>query len=364
MKNIKKSIVIVCLAALFFAFAAQLKAQFNTSETARKAGDRMSQGDLPGAVAVLDKAIAKGKDLFEAHQMPSSLRMMQRNLDGAIADLSAALEIKPNAASLYEQRAQLRLFRRDSEGALKDYDFAIANGMKTEKVYSGRATVKRDLRDFDGALADYQAAIAAQPYLARAHVGLASLLDQKGETDNAIVLLQDFLDRNESERNGKLPQGIIESFGEKVTIKREGKEPDGAQVVLQGQQFKTQINANTPEELERQTEKLEQKMNLASAFANLALMYKKKGNLDKALTNIEKSILINQNYAYAIGIRGQIRLINGEYKDAVRDLSVSLRDAPLAYATLADRGIAYLMIGNDVEAQKDFDKYLELAPEG
>src|SRR3954470_21010730 len=97
-------------------------AQFVNSETARKAGERMARGDKAGAIAILDAAIAKGKDLNEAYKMRAEARLSSGDLRGGVADLSSAIELKPNDPHLYKERAQFRLFLRDNDGARMDYD--------------------------------------------------------------------------------------------------------------------------------------------------------------------------------------------------------------------------------------------------
>jgi len=71
---VKKFLLAASLVVTLLAGAAD--AQLYTSETVRKAGEKLRAGDRAGAVAVLDKAIEKRKDLLEAHQMRAGLRMM------------------------------------------------------------------------------------------------------------------------------------------------------------------------------------------------------------------------------------------------------------------------------------------------
>lgn len=353
---------IVFSSALLCVFVFSAFAQ-ESSKAMREAGDLMSRGDLKGAIAVLDKTIEKRKDLFEAYRMRASLHLFSGNIAGAITDLDRAIEIKPEAA-LYAQRAEFKTFLRDSDGAIADFDYAIAHGYKTEKVYIGRATIKRNAGYLDGAITDYRIGIGLNPDSAQAHVGLASTLDQKGETEEAILLLQDFLDRYEQKRDGNLPKSKMESTGQSVVIKDEKSEKEKSQIYLQGQRMNTNITADTKEEAEKQLNKQERILNISLAYANLAQMLERKGDFDNALINVNKSISIFDGDFYPIGLRGKILLDKGDLQGALSDLNKAIGGMSNIPNQYADRGIVFLLLEKNAEAQKDFDKFLQLAPKG
>ena len=349
----KKFLLSACL--MLVGFVAAANAQSFTSETWRKADEKMSRGDRAGALAILDTAIEKRKDLFEAYQLRANLRSSSGDLDGAIADYTAAIEVNPNGAKVYELRARFRMFKRDYAGALKDFDSAIANGLKSERVYSGRADIKRDMGDIEGAIADYQTAIAMNPNLALPHVGLSFTHERKGDIDAALVVLQEFLDRYESNRDGKLPslKGGA-SKGANVEIKREGKEKDGNQVYLSGEQFNS---SNSPE-------KTEQLLNLALAYANLGRMYAKKSDFDKAIESYEKGLKIRKDDFYIHKLRSEIRIKKGDLQGAIEDLTVVANAVGGAPDRHADKGILLILQGKDEEAEKEFAIHLKRFPQG
>jgi tetratricopeptide (TPR) repeat protein len=116
---------------------------------------------------------------------------------------------------------------------------------------------------------------------------------------------------------------------------------------------------NSPEDSINKHERI---LNIALAYANLAQMLEKKGEFDKALLNVEKSISINNNDFYPIGLRGKILLNLGKLKESLADLNTAIRLMPSVSTHYADRGILFLMLGKNAEAQTDFDKFLKLAP--
>lgn len=349
---------------LFTIFSVITFAQGEKGSSVRKAGELMSHGDREGAIAVLDETINKGKDLFAAYKMRAGFRHMSGDIDGAIADYTAALAIKPEEAGLYDQRALLRTFRRDQERALHDYDLAISYGMKTEKVLCRRGFVKRDLGDLDGALADYKTALGMDPGSAQAAAGISGVLEKKGDRDGAITTLENFLSYLETETSGKLPKSKSTETGEAILIKRDGVEKDGSQLAMGGLGTTIVIKGDSQEDIERQIEKQERIASLAFAYSTLARLYRDKPDYEKALVNIEKSLSI-QNSPLSIALRGNINLNRGKYNLAINDLTTAINALPsMTGGYLADRGIAFLTLGKDVEAQRDFDQYLQKFPNG
>lgn len=349
----KKILLSACLA--LFCFVAEAGAQFYKSETTRKAGEKMSRGDRAGALAVLDKAIADGRDLLEAHQMRASLRSMSGDLDGAIADYTSALELSPHDPRIYERRAMFRSFRRDHAGALKDFDAAISNGLKTEKVYTGRARIRQDTGDLEGAVADYKIALGVNPDHASAVNGLSFALERKGDADGAIAVLQEFLERYEGKRGGKLPEmkGEVRT-GEGVVVSREGREKDNSQVFLSGSGAAVTFKADSEEEMEKQKAKYEQLVNVTLAYANLGKLYARRDDFDRALQSYEKGLKIRKDDFYIRKLRSDIRIKRGDLRGAVEDLTAVVNSPQGMPDRHFDKGILLILQGKDAEAEQEF----------
>ncbi|HKX84991.1 MAG TPA: tetratricopeptide repeat protein, partial [Pyrinomonadaceae bacterium] len=353
---------IVTLLVSFVLLVAVAHGQFFDSGTARKAGEKLNKGDRAGALAILDAAIAKGKDLAEAYELRSNIRMMSGDLRGSVNDLSSAIDLNPTKASLYERRAMQRSFLRDTDGALKDYDLAIANGVRTERIFVGRAQVKRDSGDFDGAISDFQAALSINPNNASANIGLAGLLERTGQKEAAILHLQEFLDRYEGKRDGKLPTVIAgQGTGETVMIKREGREKDGGQVVLAGTATRIEFKAETTEDVEKFTNKREQLMNLSLSYFTLGRLCTLAGELDKALVAIEKGLKINPSDNYGNRLRADIRIKKGDLSGAIADLELAV-NSTMILASHADKAVLATLKGDDEAAKREMEVHLHEFP--
>ncbi len=82
------------------------------------------------------------------------------------------------------------------------------------------------------------------------------------------------------------------------------------------------------------------------------------------MATVEKGLQIDPTDYYAYETRGKIRIGTGDYNGAVADLSRSIQMMPSMGSKYLDRGIAYLMLGKNAEAQSDFDKFLQMFPRG
>lgn len=345
-------------ALLLLIFSISSLAQKPT-ETTRKVGELLDIGNVDGAVEILDKAIFQKKDLLESYKMRSFLRMLQGELSNAVLDLNEAIKLDSSSTELYARRAEIKGFLRD-ETALDDYNSAIANGYKTYKVYTGRAMIKRNKGMLAEAEADYQTAYGLNPEAPNAVLGYASILEQNGKTDEAVRILQNYLDAFEQRNEGKQPiKTEVKAITQGKIIRDEKTDYGRKQTIISGKTVKTDGNAQ-----ELSISEIEDIGNTAGAYANLAGIQIRNKQFDAAFANIQKAIAINNSDGYPLGIRGQIYLQKGEYKKALDDFNKSIEFMPQVPFYYMDRGITHLFLGNIEKAQADFDKFIEMNPRG
>jgi tetratricopeptide (TPR) repeat protein len=363
---LKKLLLLLCFVFLCVSFSTDAFGQKPTEST-NEAIKLVAKGDTKGAIAVLDKAIGKKKDLFEAYRLRGFLRQGTGDYAGAVEDLSNALEINPQAADLYEQRALMRLMlRQDTALILKDLDAAIAYGVKLERIYTLRASIKRQMGDNEGAISDYQAVIGLRPDYASAHVGLASIYLISGDEDKAASILENYIYFYENPDKRMKVEGKV--VGSDITVLQPRQDATNPNItVLQPQMKQTETiigKSNSQVSPNESIDKLEQAKNTSLAYTNLASIYNRKKEFEKALATVEKGIRIDEKDFYAREVRGRIRLNTGNYQGAIDDLNAAIKAMPNMFSAYLERGIAYFLLGNGAEAQKDFDKYLQMFPNG
>jgi tetratricopeptide (TPR) repeat protein len=331
-----------------------------------KALQALTRGDFPGAISVLDQDIADGKNLFESYRFRAEVKRMIGQFPGALADVNKAIEIKSDDGRLYQTRAELGMFTGgDQKAILKDLDLAISNGIKHEKVFGMRGMIRMTSGDSDGAIADYQTAISLNPDSAQSYVGLSSAYRSKGDNDKAIELLENFV--SSAERSNKKVEAVK---GEIAAVATVDTPLPSRRASIMGQdtviykEESTDNRAMTPEAAQQMGERLTNTKNTAAAYINLAQMYESRGQYEKALEKVEKGLAIDRTSYFGIGIRGTIRVGLKDYTRAIEDLSQALRINQRFADLFLRRGIAYLMLDRNAEAESDFAKFLEIVPKG
>ena len=338
--------------------------EYEKSETAKKANRKLQADDVDGALKILDKAIERKEDLFEAYRKRSFIRHYYNNdIDGAISDLEKAMEIKPDEVDLYISRASLKKrYKNDLNGALLDYQTAQKYKPDSTILYRLKADVRASLKDFDGAISEMQSALKVVPEDISLNVALSNLFGLKNDSDKAIVHLQGFLDSYAKKLNGKLPK----VKGERVKKKIPGEFKDSSKAknpIPVKRYSQMDFNVNSWKDLEKQRAAVEEARSLARAFIELAKLYIAKNDIDKGFSNLNTALEIDKNQEEAYGLRGVLYLSKDDFEKAIVELSnaIDIADEPYFYI---NRGIAYLAIKNDKKAQSDFDDFLRIYPEG
>lgn len=365
MKNILFYALLFCTLC---GFSQETHAQTNMTA---KAVELMTQGKFKDAIAALDKAAEKGKDLHAVYKLRAALKRMTGDWTGALNDYSLAIEQKADDGELYEQRAMMRLYTRQSPDAvLADLDAAISYGRKHEKVYATRGMIRSQLRDFDGAISDYETAIGLRPDYAGAYLGLSGAYLLNRNEEKAVEVLEKFIalyekpDGSTETVKGEVvaTSGALQTpniSGDKNVIRSEGS------VIIKGIEAKKMPGStDSTEDMNARTDKLEQLKNTAAVYSALGSAYQKRKDYEKALMMVEKALSIDPNDFAALEVRGKIRTDLGDYRGAISDFDAALKIMPNMPPAYLERGIAKLLSGNETEAQKDFDKYLQVFPRG
>jgi tetratricopeptide (TPR) repeat protein len=121
-------------------------------------------GDIDGAIADYDKAIALDAKDAQPYNARGILKKQKQDFAGAIADFDRAIALKPkDLAIIVGNRGSAKQDSGDLEGALADYDQVIALQPDMAVVYNNRAVIRKTKGDLPGALADYGKAIALEP---------------------------------------------------------------------------------------------------------------------------------------------------------------------------------------------------------
>ena len=147
---------------------------------------RQTRGDLDGAVANYDKAIALDPASWVAHINRGNALRLKTDPKGAIAEYDIALGLKPDLNAALRGRATARQMQGDLRGAVADASAALRIDPHDAEALLTRGTAFRLLGDADKALADYEEATLAAPDQAGAWLDRGALLMERGSLAAAI----------------------------------------------------------------------------------------------------------------------------------------------------------------------------------
>lgn len=119
------------------------------------------RNEFPEAVGAFDRALAADPRCARALNNRGMARRARGDLEGAQSDFAAALDVEPEYADALGNRGLARRALGDHAGALADFDRAVelAGTGSAAACYHNRATARQQLGDFAGALADFDRAI-------------------------------------------------------------------------------------------------------------------------------------------------------------------------------------------------------------
>ncbi len=120
-------------------------------------------GDLAGARAEVERAIALDPELADAYVLRASLANAAGELDRSLADLDRALELDPTLTQAWFNRGTMRNFAKDYPGAIADLTEAIRLLPDRADSWRNRGVARHNAGDLAGAVEDYERFLALAP---------------------------------------------------------------------------------------------------------------------------------------------------------------------------------------------------------
>jgi protein O-mannosyl-transferase len=102
--------------------------------------------------------------------------------------------------------------------------------------------------------------------------------------------------------------------------------------------------------------------NVATAFNNRGITYKDQGDIQQAISDYSKAIVINPKFVNAHYNRGIVYKDQGNIQQAISDFSKAIKIKPNYVDAYNNRGLAYKDQGNIQQAISDYNKVIEINP--
>jgi tetratricopeptide (TPR) repeat protein len=222
--------------------------------------------DFDRGIADYDTALQLNPLLVDAYYNRGNLWFYKNDMNRAIADYDAALSLNPNYASVYQNRGSIQLSKGELDRAMADLDAALRLNPANPNGYVNRGTIWLARRDFDRAEQDFTAALHLNPNIAEAHALRGEALTRKGE------------------------------FG------------------LAGADYDAAIRLAPTDR----------------NYNNRASFHRKKGELDRAIVDIEKALELSPQNPFSLTTRAEILRDQGELSRALADVeqAVNLEGPP------------------------------------
>ena len=143
--------------------------------------------DRWGALAELDRALARDPSSVLGHRLRGDVRAALGHLVQARADYERALELDPRDAWSHSGRGWVHQLLRLLPEARRDYDAALALDPGASFIWYWRGLVRRDQEDLAGALEDYSRALELDPMHVEARLNRANLLLRRQQPERALA---------------------------------------------------------------------------------------------------------------------------------------------------------------------------------
>jgi tetratricopeptide (TPR) repeat protein len=156
-------------------------------ELCKRGMARHAQGDVNGALADFESAIAADPHWCEAWNNRGAARHALGDRAGALADFNRALEINPQSAEAYNNRGLVHHQMGERARALADFDQALLLRPRYPEALGNRAAARQAGGDLNGAIADYDRAIGIRPGWGEDYLGRAGVLAALGDPEAAIA---------------------------------------------------------------------------------------------------------------------------------------------------------------------------------
>ncbi len=320
------------------------------------------QGETEKAIYHYTQALKFKPDFVFAHTNLGAALAAEGRLSEAVEAYEAALKIKPRFAGAHNNLGLLLAARGKTNEAIDHYNKALSFEPDFVETHNNLGVLLADQGKTDDAARHYREALRIDPFCAGAYNNLGKLNESQGNTAQAILhyrhalkLAPDFLEPHFNlgviyAKQGRLKQAES-AFREVLRIDPEHEE--GRINLKNVENFSKKIDESFWN-LQKESEHSKDDPLL---YRQMGDLFKRSGELDKAIHSYRKALSIEPTYIEALNHLAITYAMKGEYEKGISFLKRSVTYHP-------DRSEAYYYLASIYARQKKGDKsisYLKLA---
>lgn len=351
--------------------AAQAAATPNTvSEYVDRAWVLQRGGDVDGALAALDAAVALDPTSANALANRGLVRVYAGDLDAARIDLDRAADLDPSEVVAMNGRGLLYMADGEYEDAVIEFSRSIRYSRGNVWALGQRANAYVQLGEHDKALADVDAMLVALPGDRSAALLRVAILWEADRRDEALAAADALL--LESPDDVELltvladlrvehgdAQAALDLYDRAVALAPE----DG---LTRAERAKARLRTGDMEGADADLAAAraaaiatEDAGLLNSVCWNAALANHR---LEQALLDCDAALALSPESAAILDSRGMVLLRLGRFEDAIAAYDAALAKAPTLVPSLYGRGLARAALGDAAGGQADIEAALAIRP--
>jgi tetratricopeptide (TPR) repeat protein len=325
------------------------------------AANKFTQGDYPGAIANLDRAIAAKPNYIAAYIARAEANLYLGDDSALIRDANLALKLNPQSADAYA----LRGMGKGVNGGLADLDRAVALNPRSARAYLYRGFAEVTLVDPKKALRSINQALALDPNLGDGYAVRAVAKYLIGDSQGYESDFDRALQINTNSFIAYAYRGFIKVIAGKKeagfadmdkAISISPKNPIG--YGLRGQAYAS--IGDYARAIEQYNRSLEINPNRDEAYANRGIAYLQQQNLQQGLTDLEKALKINPQSESAYQGRALYYINRKDFRRSLADANRAIAINSASPDSYVVRGVSYIGLGDRSQAKTSLQTAVKL----
>jgi tetratricopeptide (TPR) repeat protein len=227
-------------------------------------------GDAPGAIRVGEELLAEGRKPAELYNLLSEAYVAAGRIKEAYEALRTATRLEPQAEGHYLDLATICIEHENYDLGLEIVDVGLHYRPDSFRLRLERGVLLAMKSQLAQAEKEFEAARALVPDSAAPYVALAMTWMQTGQTEKAVEVLR--------QRNEASPKEAVIPYILAIALLRSGADPAGS---------------SGTEALEALQAAVRRDPRFGAAHAELGKLLLKRGEVDAAVTHLEKALAVD-----------------------------------------------------------------------